>query len=219
MLRNEKLEIKVGLFIGVGIFLMFFLVFSIGDLYFFEEGKKISVTFDFVNGITPSSPVRYAGVQVGEVRSVDLFRDRERGHTRVRVKAWVRKDADISEDAICRISSLGLLGEQYLEITPGLSAKTVPSGGELEGRNPVNVGEQMERMRDLAESFSEVMTAVERGEGTLGRFLFDDGIYTKVEDLVDEIRRNPWRLLHRPSARERRQEEEPSRGTEISPKR
>lgn len=243
MFRNEKLEMKVGLFIGAGIFLMFLLVFAISDFYLFEDGYSIVTKFDFVSGITPGSPVRYAGVQVGEVRDVSLFYDDDLRRSRVKVTGWVRSGTDISKDSVFRVNSLGLLGEQYLEITPGYSEQNLKPGDKIQGSNPVNMSEQMEKVNDLMGSLTQILDQVESGEGSLGRFLFeddiymdvrgllealqkgegtlgkllyDDGIYQEIEGFVRDLRRQPWRLLHRPSRQER--EEERSRGTEISPK-
>ncbi|NQT32987.1 MAG: MCE family protein, partial [Candidatus Omnitrophica bacterium] len=78
MFRSIRLEARVGLFIGLGIFLMFLLVFSISDIYFLKKGYEIRVTFDYVNGITENSPVRLAGVNVGEVRNINIFYDEAR---------------------------------------------------------------------------------------------------------------------------------------------
>ena len=80
MFRDEKLEMKVGLFIGIGIFLMFFIVFSISDFYLWKKGYDINVIFDFVNGITEDAPVRLAGVHVGEVKDINIYYD-EHGKT------------------------------------------------------------------------------------------------------------------------------------------
>lgn len=75
MFRDEKLEMKVGLFIGVGIFIMFLLVFSISDMSIFQKGYNLQVIFDFVNGISDNAPVRVAGVTAGEVKAINVFYD------------------------------------------------------------------------------------------------------------------------------------------------
>ena len=85
MFKDEKLELKVGLFIGIAIFLMFLIVFSIKDVSLMGKGYEINVIFDYVNGVTDDSPVRLAGVNVGEVKSIELFYDGEKERTRVRL--------------------------------------------------------------------------------------------------------------------------------------
>jgi len=73
MFRDEKIELKVGLFIGIGVCLMFLIVFSIKDVSVLGKMYDINVVFDFVNGLTKDSPVRFAGVDVGQVKNIGLF--------------------------------------------------------------------------------------------------------------------------------------------------
>jgi len=245
MFRDEKLEMKVGLFIGVGIFLMFMIVFSISDLTFLQKGYEIGIVFDFVNGLTEDAPVRLAGVDVGEVETLDVFYDEEAKRTRVHVVAKIRRDTRIEEDAVARVNTLGLLGEQYLEITPGTAAKRLKNGDVVTGRNPVNVGMQMENMSNLAESVSDVFSQISQGRGTLGKLIMDDTIYNDIqiiferlrkgegtigkllvkekvyddlEYFVEDIKAHPWKLLSKPRRSSRDDDEEESRGTVVEPR-
>ncbi|HNX90955.1 MAG TPA: MlaD family protein, partial [Candidatus Omnitrophota bacterium] len=110
MFRDEKLELKVGLFIGIGIFIMFLIVFTVQDFSMLGKWYDIKVVFSYVNGLTENSPVRYAGVGIGEVRDIEMFFDEESQMTRVRVHARIKGDVKIEDDALPRINSLGLLG-------------------------------------------------------------------------------------------------------------
>lgn len=244
MLRDEKLEIKVGLFIGMGLFLMFFIVFSVSDLYLLKSGYKISAKFDFVNGVTENAPVRLAGVNVGEIKSTEIFYDEKAKKTRVKLNVWISDDVKIETDAVARINSLGLLGEQYLEITPGKAEGFLEPGGTLEGKDPVNIGEQMEGMNDLIRSFNSIAKKAEKGEGTLGKFLSDDSLYDNLKDIfekindgkgtvgklisedkiyndleafVSDIRAHPWKLLSKPSRRKKKKDEK-KKGSSIQVK-
>ncbi len=248
MFRDEKLELKVGLFMGIGIFLMFLIVFSVSDFYGFERGYRVGTIFDYVNGITENAPVRLAGVHVGEVKDIKVYYDEEVGRTRVKLEVWVKGDARVETDAVARINTLGLLGEQYLELTPGTSDRFLKEGDTIIGKNPVNVGQQMEKMTELVSTFTDIMKNVKEGQGTLGKLLVDDTIYNDLEvifgrlkngegtvgkllveekiyddleDFVADIKAHPWKLLSKPSRREReridrQRREEESRGTDVS---
>jgi phospholipid/cholesterol/gamma-HCH transport system substrate-binding protein len=230
MFRDEKLELRVGMFIGIGIFLMFLIVFSIGDLYPFEKGYNIRVIFDYVNGLTKDSPVRLAGVDVGEVKDIRIYYDGKEQRTRVSLDVRVKKDTKIETDAVARINTLGLLGERYLEITPGTSTTFFQPEGEMIGKNPMKVGQQMEELNKIATHIEKVLARLDRGEGTLGKLLTDDTlyedwkiifgrirngegtvgklltedkIYNDLEALVEDIKAHPWKLLNKPSRRDR----------------
>ena len=226
MFRDEKLELKVGLFIGVGIFLMFLIVFSISDFYLLREGYDVKVKFDFINGLKKSAPIRLAGVNVGEVRDIAIFYDEAAGKTRVNLDLRIVGEARIERDAVARINTLGLLGEQYLEITPGVSQDFLKDGDSIQGKDPVNVGMQMEKMSEFADAAADVMRHISKGEGTLGRLLMEDTIYrdleiifgrlrdgegtigkllvkddvyNNIEDFTGDIKAHPWKLLKKDS--------------------
>ncbi|MBU0571059.1 MAG: MCE family protein [Candidatus Omnitrophica bacterium] len=214
MFRDEKLELRVGLFIGVGIVLMFLIVFSIKDISFMGKGYEINVVFDYVNGITESAPVRLAGVNVGEVREIKLHYDEKAGKTRVRLSTRIRDGVRIEEDAVARINTLGLLGERYMEISPGVSMIFVSDGDILDGHDPVDMGMQMEKMNEFLASATAIAQHVEKGEGSLGKFVMDDGFYNEMEAFAADIRSNPWKLLNKP--RKKRDEEDEQKGSEVS---
>jgi phospholipid/cholesterol/gamma-HCH transport system substrate-binding protein len=194
MFRDEKLELKVGLFIGLGIFLMFFIVFSIGDLYLFREGYDIRARFDFVNGIKRSSPVRFAGVDVGEVKDIVIYYDEASGKSRIRVDLRISSDVRIDRDAIARINTLGLLGEQYLEISPGTSGEFLRDGDFIQGKDPVNIGVQMEKMMEFADNASAILAKLREGEGTLGKLITDDALYNDLAGIFAKISRGEGTL-------------------------
>ena len=219
MFRDEKLEMKVGLFIGIGIFVMFLIVFSVSDFYGFKRGQTFKVIFDYVNGLTEDAPVRLAGVHVGEVKKIEIFRDENINRTRVRVAIWIKGGINIEKDAVARINTLGLLGEQYLEITPGTDDIFLKSGATTIGKNPINVGRQMETMSKLGQSAANVFGRLSKGEGTVGKLLVEEKIYDDLEAFVADIRAHPWKLLHKTSDRRRSTGDSSSgRGTVVSPK-
>ena len=118
MFRDDKLELKVGLFIGIGIFLMLLIVLSIKDFSMIGKGYEFDVVFDFVNGIKRSAPVRQAGVDIERLKR-SKFSEMILTQNKVKVTVRVGEDAEIETDSMARINTLGLLGERYMEITPG----------------------------------------------------------------------------------------------------
>ena len=231
MFREEKLEFRVGIFIGIGIFLMFLIVFSMGDLFPFEKGYTFKVVFDYVNGLTKDAPVRLAGVDVGEVKMIDIYYDQEAKKTRVRLDIRVKGGIQIETDAEARINTLGLLGEQYLEISPGTMERFLKPGDILIGQNPMRVGQQMQELSKLVQSMTKIIQAVEKGEGTLGKLIMedalyedmkvifdrlrkgegtlgkllaDDTVYDDVEEFVGDIKAHPWKLMQKPPRSKRK---------------
>ncbi len=135
-MKKAGLEFKVGIFVITALAVLMALVFKTGDFYL-KPGYTVRFIFSFVSGIDSGSPVRLAGVNVGEVKTINVVRDAE-GQTQVELIAWISQGAYIEEDAEVRINSLGMLGEKYVEILPGTSGmKVLSDGGMLVGKDPV----------------------------------------------------------------------------------
>jgi len=203
-MEERNLELKVGIFVFIGIVILFVIIFSIGKIYIFQPGYRIRVLFNYAGGLSEAAPVRLAGVDVGEVDDITIFYDNEISRTRVEVLAWIKKDVKIEKDSIIRVNTLGMLGEKYLEIIPGTeSAGFVEVGGMLIGEDPVMLDELAGDLKDLADSAGAVMSRLERGEGTIGKLLTEDAVYNNLEEFTDDIKRNPWKLFRKTAEKKR----------------
>lgn len=208
-------EIKVGIFVFLGILIMFIIVFSIGEFYILKPMYNIKVLFGFANGIAMGAPVRLAGVNIGEVEDISVFYDTKLQQTRVMLVAKIKKQAKIEKNAICRINTLGLLGEKYLEITPGtVEAGFLEDQEAVVGDDPVPMEEITETMQELSEnakaiteSTTVVLGRLERGEGTIGKLLVEEKIYNDLQEFVEDIKEHPWKLLVKQRNKRKEQED------------
>jgi phospholipid/cholesterol/gamma-HCH transport system substrate-binding protein len=126
-MRKFDLELAVGFFVIIGILSLVYLSVRLGKLETIGGGRYI-VYADFVNagGVKPGAVVEIAGVEVGKVKSLRLDKD-----YRAFVTFTIAKDVEIQEDAIASIKTKGLIGEKYVQITPGGSDKLIASGGKI----------------------------------------------------------------------------------------
>jgi len=208
-------EIKVGIFVFLGILIMFLIVFSIGEFYILRPMYNIKVLFGFANGIATGAPVRLAGVNIGEVEDISVFYDTKLQQTRVMLVAKIKKHAKIEKNAICRINTLGLLGEKYLEITPGtVEAGFLEDQEAVVGEDPVPMEEITETMKELSEnakaiteSTTVVLGRLERGEGTIGKLLVEEKVYNDLQEFVEDIKEHPWKLLVKQRKKRKEQED------------
>lgn len=195
---GRTLELKVGIFIFIAFILLFIFVFSIGDIFLFEKRYKVKAIFGFANGIAESAPVRLAGVDVGEVEEIEVFYDPEAKKTKVMIHARVVQNAKIEEDAQAHINTLGLLGEKYLEITPGTAGSDfLKDGDTIIGEDPISVEALTKDMRKLVDSANVIVDRLKEGKGTVGKLLVEEKIYNDLEAFVEDIKAHPWKLLHK----------------------
>jgi phospholipid/cholesterol/gamma-HCH transport system substrate-binding protein len=71
-----------------------------------------------------------AGVEVGRIKNISLE------DYQARVVLNVAEGIKIQEDAIASIKTRGLIGEKFVEITPGAAEKMVPPGGRIRETQP-----------------------------------------------------------------------------------
>lgn len=192
-------ELKVGVFIMIGVAILFIIVFSIGDINFVKKGYHIKVDFNFVDGIGGSAPVRVSGVGVGQIDGLKLYYDEKEKKTKAQLNAWVREGVKIEEDAVATISTLGFMGEKYMEISPGTSGKRFLKNGDLlVGKDPVSMAKVLEDLSGLTDSVKVIVDRLKNGDGTVGKLLTKDKIYQDLEAFVEDIKNNPWKLLNKP---------------------
>lgn len=171
-MRKSNVEFKVGIFVFVALAILSLLVLKAGDFYI-KPGYTIRLVFDFVSGIDRGSPVRLAGVTVGEIKEITVVRD-EKGQTRVEMRCWIMQGVFIEADAEARINALGLLGEKYVEILPGTTgAPVLGDGGTLVGYTPV-------LFEKLTESGGRLIQKVERAIDNVNEVVADPAFKNSV---------------------------------------
>lgn len=130
-MKKFDLELTVGLFIIAGIICLGYLSIKLGKMEVGgEKGYEVYALFSNTGGLKIGSSIEIAGVDVGRVKSVTL------DNYEARVVLILPKSLKIQEDAIASIKTKGLIGEKYIEITPGASEKLIRPGGRIRETEP-----------------------------------------------------------------------------------
>jgi len=203
---TKTFELKVGVFILIGVTILFVIVFSIGDINLSKSGYHIKVLFNFASGIGPSAPVRLAGVGIGQIQGIRIIYDEAEKKSKAELTAWIEQGIKIEKDAKATINTLGLLGEKYLEISPGTAGGPIlESNGAMVGKDPVSMEKVTENLASLSESVKDIVDKLRKGEGTIGKLLVKDEVYNDVKAITgnfrefsEDIKKHPWKLLGGP---------------------
>src|SRR6266851_2287793 len=122
---------KIGAFFLVVLVALGILILKIEDIPLGKKRHvhKFEVTFKDVAGLDDKSAVRIAGVRVGKVDGIQLLPD----GTAI-VKVALEKDVELRDGSSGQIRSLGLLGDKYIELSPGKQgAPRLPDGARISG--------------------------------------------------------------------------------------
>ncbi len=193
---KTKTELRVGVFVFIGLVILVVFILSIGGFKTWSSGYRINVNFNFVNGIKVGAPVRFAGVDVGEVKKVGLEYVPEDKRTNVNLDIWVRNIIKIPADSSVWVNTLGLLGEKYVEIMPGTDySRLLKHGDCVTGIDPMPIHQIFNNAESIMRNLNDGLISIRNKEGTLGKLIYDDQIYNELEALVTDVRKNPWKLF------------------------
>lgn len=137
-MRKFDIELTVGLFIIAGIICLGYLSIKLARMEIpGGKGYELYALFSNSGGLKTGSSVKIAGVEVGRVKSITL------DDYQARIVMNFPEELKIQEDAIASIKTKGLIGEKYVEITPGGSEDLIKPGGRIRETQPAVDFEQL----------------------------------------------------------------------------
>jgi phospholipid/cholesterol/gamma-HCH transport system substrate-binding protein len=182
--RGVGIEVKVGIFVFIGLVVLGYMTLRINKGKFkTTEGYALTVLFDSVSGLVKDSPVQIAGIEVGRVNDIKLKEGR------ALVTMTIRHGVPVYEDAQAVIKSQGVLGDKFIEITPGkASAQVLKQGGVISGsRSTVELDDLMAKASPAMDNISKIaknlgdVLGTEEGKNNLKETFFN--IKKTTEDI------------------------------------
>jgi len=127
---RTTLDLWVGIFVALGLAALVFLSFQVANLTSFGRGGTYTVTarFDDIGGLKVQAPVKSAGVLVGRVTGIHFDNQTFEAQVSISLDERYRFPADTS----ARILTSGLLGDQYIGLTPGADIEELADGSLVE---------------------------------------------------------------------------------------
>jgi phospholipid/cholesterol/gamma-HCH transport system substrate-binding protein len=144
MIKKSGYIWKLGLFVILGVVLFVIAIYYIGkNRNLFGETFQLKSHFNNVSGLKVGNNVRFSGINIGSVQTIDFVSDTS-VVVIVVIKDEVRKY--IKTDAIASIGSDGLMGDKVLTISPGTKSKIMVKN------NTVIASTKAIEMEDIMES-------------------------------------------------------------------
>jgi phospholipid/cholesterol/gamma-HCH transport system substrate-binding protein len=131
---KRSIAMSVGIFIIIVIFCLIFLALRVSGLslsgggLFSENFYNLSANFDSIGNLKVRAPVRLAGVVVGQVNKIELNKDTYQAKVTMKINYNID---NIPTDSSVSITSMGLLGDNYISISPGYNQSFLKSGSEF----------------------------------------------------------------------------------------
>ncbi|RJQ47049.1 MAG: MCE family protein [Nitrospiraceae bacterium] len=185
-------RIRVGIVITVAIGIIFLTILFAGNIERALAPKaRFYATFTDIRGLREGAPVWFSGVEIGSVKSINFNTEKM-----IEVEMSVSSEAlrFFKQDSRANILTLGLLGDKYVEITPGSrEAEGLRSGGTVTGQTTIEVQdvvrtgqESIAKISDFVNILDGILVKIEKGEGTLSKLLNDPALYDNLKDTTEE---------------------------------
>jgi phospholipid/cholesterol/gamma-HCH transport system substrate-binding protein len=188
-------ELKVGLLIVFAIVILLWASFSGGGTSIFDRKVKYTGYIDNANGLVTGAPVWIAGVEVGNVYSMQ-FIDVD-SISRIEIKLRVKRSISrmITTDASMRLGKIGLLGDKYIEIVPGtLTLPPIEEGGVIQTKLGGDLSAVLTEGQDavihtkeMIKNLDDITARIKRGEGSIGRMFTEDELYVEITGLIKSM--------------------------------
>lgn len=131
MRPSRAIDISTGLFVLLGLVSIAFLVTQITskDVGFHTDTYRLKALFENVGGLKTGAPVTMAGVTIGRVERIKYDLGQFKAIVTLRIESEYDK---IPNDSDASILTSGLLGGQYIGISPGGSEEYYKDGDRIE---------------------------------------------------------------------------------------
>jgi phospholipid/cholesterol/gamma-HCH transport system substrate-binding protein len=200
--RDRRLSLTVGGFVLASLALLAVAILSLSS----QEGiwtprYRLVGYYDNVGGLIAGAAVGVAGTRVGRVESVG-FAARPDGSPAVQVVLQIDREVQprIRDDSVAAIATVGLLGDQMVEISMGTEGgRPLADGEEIRTLSPFDLNVMVTRGSQALEAISSLARNLDSVVASFRSGLGDRQVahtFDLVADIVREVHSGEG-LLHR----------------------
>lgn len=193
MFKDLSRNVKLGVFVFTGTLFFIVLLYFIGSKRnLFSSTLRVSAKFYNADGLMSGNSVRFAGINIGTVESVEIIND-----STILVQMVIQNKATqhIKKNSIASIGTDGLMGNKLVNISSvNKTAGTIEEGDELTTLKAVSASDMMrtlsitnENIKAITEDLKEISSKLNKSN-SLWSFLSDTTITDDLQQTIVSIR-------------------------------
>lgn len=142
-MKRINAETAVGLFLVAGFLCFAYLSVKLGDVSLFgDKTYPVVARFNSISGLKEGATVEIAGVKIGKVARIALLPE----SYQAQVEMGINRGVILQEDSIASIRTAGIIGDKYVNISPGGSPEIIKPGGRIvETESAINLEEMVSK--------------------------------------------------------------------------
>lgn len=191
-------EAKTGILVIICLAVLGALILKVGNFKLLQEGYIVKAQFRYTAGVQKHAPVRLSGVDVGEVKDIRILYGDD---TLIELDIWLNEGVKLRSDSTAYVTTLGLMGEKYIEVKAGSNtSEYAKPGDQISTEEPLRLEELIEIGKKVAEDIGKLTRDVNAVISDNRPKI--DQIFTNLEetsynfnDFSQDIRFHPWKIL------------------------
>ena len=192
--RKKGNIVRLGIFVMAALGVLIVSLFLIGkNQHLIGSHFTLRAHFKNVAGLRVGNNVRYAGIEVGTVKKMEIVDD-----TTLEVTMLLNKEMRtvIRKNALASLGADGLMGNKVVNIVPQPGESPyVQSGDQLASRHSVEIDDVLrtlagtsENIRDISEGLKSTVNRINESEG-VWKLLGDESLATNIRKVTENLER------------------------------
>ena len=191
-------QLRVGLtvlFASLAFALLIFLMTKTTGL--FTPTVTVKAYFENASGSRVGAPVRLEGVDVGNVTAIGVDTSRPLTPVVVTMKVATKYRMGVRKDSVATLETAGVLGETFVDISnKEAKGPEAQNGDVLKTREEPAIQDvirasqsSLQNVDILVRRLDRIVSAIERGEGSIGKAIYDPALYNKLNATLDQLQK------------------------------
>ena len=191
--KSNTQKIRLGLFVIISTLLLIITLYLIGNRQnILGKTFKISAVFTNVNGLQSGNNVRYSGINVGTVKTIEMIND-----TTICIDMVIEQKIQkhLKKNAVETIGSDGLVGSMVVNIIPDKNySDQIAHGDTIKSYSKISTNDMLTTLNTTNENAAlltadllKITNAVNNGKGTLGLLINDPDMASNLKQTVSNL--------------------------------
>ncbi len=187
MENNLKTQLRVGIFLSIGLVLILGSIFMLGaDRAFFKSYTILHAHFEQVQGLAEGSVISFSGITVGNIKKIQILPEKNL------IDLVLQVDNEfmprVTEGSQVEIRTQGALGDKFIFIIPGdPKAKPLTNGSIIDVAKATDILGILSERGSEAEKIFDIIHEIYRFTKTLNAENRTDKILSSLASATSKI--------------------------------
>ncbi len=192
--KADNLKVGFTVFAGIIILLIFTVLIGTND-FVFSKTYNLYIKLDNTAGLVNGAPVTLGGYKIGEIEAIEFVTVNSKAEIRIKLKVKSEYKDQIRMDSKARITSIGILGDKFVDIKIGsASEKVIPDNSFIEEEQVLsidnisrNIEPSIENLNKALENIKDITETIAKGEGTVGKLINNSNTIDRLNLILNKI--------------------------------